>query len=138
MVNKINGIPNYTYSIHFTLFNNENNSIGLELNTSFVLENTVLNKQLNGNSTIIKRNVPNLSTHKTPFILYITDLTNYVTGQPILELYLYTSVHPLKENRIPLSFKVKKSLVDKHRRIDMPLPPLTDIHLAFNLDKMVP
>ena len=125
---KVN-MTNYRYSLQATLFDDETNQI--------LFENTVYNKKLFQTGTkMMTHSIISHEQSKKSFMLYVTDLTNYLETQPLLQLDIV--VHYLSggnnQKRIPLSFFSKSRTNYENRRIEVALPPMTDleIHLAYS------
>lgn len=132
-----NGHPNFEYSFHLTLFNKDTNSI--------VIENTVLKRSLHiAPNVIFKRRITQYNEYKSSMILYISDLTHYVRGQPMLELLLDVSMsfdqslpYTLwQQQKIPITFVETEGHISSQRRVEVNLPPFNQMALSFNLQRM--
>lgn len=170
MAYPIKQIDKFKYSFILTLFNTYVSTVDMNSEesaeipkSSFVLDHVVRDRQMydsDKGNTIVKKTINNRNDYKTPFIMYITDVTNYERGQPKLELILDLSSAATNEyakgqtlpltdfdrmsrtnkaynpNSIPLSFRTKTSLNNEHRKIEMPLPPIDYFEISFNLNRM--
>lgn len=153
----------FQYSFALTLFNSDVSTVDFETQKTvdlpaknLVYKDIVRNRHLESphqSNMIIHKKISRIDDHKSPLILYITDITTYERGQPLLELNLditsafreivtpnmkfadlYRSLYP---NIIHLSFQTKNSLNPEHRKIEMPLPPIETLAISFNLERMM-
>ena len=95
-------------------------------------------KLIGRNESIVRVNITDFQRIQSPMRLILTDMTNYISNQPLLSLNLVLNDGSEQMMRIPAVFAVSKSGVPNHRQIDMPLPNVTSFAIEFNLKAMLP
>lgn len=105
---------------------------------ALVTRRTITNRSaLQAPNSLINARVSDYSRSTSPMKMYVSDTTNYVPGQPLLELLAVLELQTgTTSPPIPLSFKTGRTRVSDHRQIMMPLPPLIGMTISFNLDAL--
>lgn len=134
-----NQSTNHAYTFQVVLFSEQTNALMFQ----HVVKDAILNK---GTSVLFKKSLSRADFYRSSYILYVTDMTVYKSGQPRLELNLDISSSIVRPNPnsspqfkiINLWFKTDHTTLNPNRRrIEMPLPPLNELTISFNQIKMV-
>lgn len=122
----INGFPRFLYNLDIHIFNKTTNGL--------IFHKFLKDVPFENFSTFFRTSFPNhLNLLDNILILYVTDFTKYIRGQPFLELLFEASFNNSSNFiKIPLSFNVKKSLQTQHRRIKIDIMKINQLSLSFN------
>jgi hypothetical protein len=130
--------PEYEYSFTYALFVfNEDKNDYVLLRNGFIDKRKTMEKTKT--NVMAKISVKDFQRIMSPMRIIITDMTNYISAQPLLslDLVLNEDVSGGKPVRISAPFNVDYTEVPKNRQIDMPLPGVATLSIEFNLKEMV-